>query len=449
MRKFATYIRQHPNDSAAYSLILRQSLLKVNKWLFWTFFISIFAPTVLSVQLGSIRLTLYRITLLIFLAFSIPAILKSAKPKLKNPNFYIVIYAIWAALALTVNHGLEMVETSGIYFIEVVGPFFITLAYCNTVKKIQKVVWAYLLTVCLTLLVTLPETLTGFNWLYKTLGSSGTPGAHIGKRMGLHRAFGSFDHPILQGVYAGTAIGLAWFTVKKKFVFIAALVATITSVSSGAIASVFIQFMLIGWETFTKSVTKRWRLLLIILIIIYILIDLISNRPAMRAILTNLTMSPHTAYWRMMIWEYGMDNVWGSPIFGIGHHDWVRPYWMYSGSMDAFWLVSMVRYGLPAFFFYATSFLIVIFGLLSYKSPTKEILLMRRGWLCGMIGLAISSCTVHLWNNAFIFVNFYLGLGAAMLIVFRRESKMLKMEQLKQSDRDSSMQSDNKRTDKS
>lgn len=397
--------------------------MKVDKRLFWLFFISIFTPTVLSVSLGGLRLTLYRITLLIFLTMALTSILKICKPSWKNPSFLMLCYTIWAALALMVNHGpMEKLETSGVYFIEVFGPYLITFVFCQNLANIKKVVYAYLASVTLTLLITLPEAITGINWLQKLLGVN-LP--FIGMRGGLHRAYGTFDHPILQGVYAGTALGLAWFLAQRKFI-VGTVIATITSMSSGALVALIIQAMLITWEKITKNVKKRWGILLILILVFYFAVDLFSNRSAMRAILTNMTMSPHTAYWRMLIWEYGMQNVWENPIFGIGFHDWERPSWMYSGSMDAFWLVSMVRYGLPAFIMYAGAYLVVIFGLFKIKAPTKEILLLRRGWLCGMIGLAVSSCTVHLWNNSLVFINFYLGLGAAMLVVFQREAKRYK-----------------------
>lgn len=392
-----------------------------NKVLFWVFFVGIFFPTTLSIGLGGLRLTVYRVALIIFLLTSASHIAKICKPSFKNPGFLLVIYTAWAWLALIINHGFsEKLETSGIYFIEVLGPFVITVTYCNTLARIKKVVSIYLVCVAMTLLITIPETLTNINWLQKVIGVNHSGG--ISPRMGLYRSYGTFDHPILQGVFASSAVGFAWFLGRYPL-FLGALLATITSVSSGAILSVFIQFMLLGWERFSRAINNRWGVLLGILVVSYIAIELVSSRSAMRAILTNLTLSPHTAYWRMIIWDYGMQNAWANPIFGIGFHDWVRPSWMYSGSMDAFWLVSMVRYGFPAFIAYASAYLIIIYKLYKLKLIDKQRVMIRRGWLAGMIGLAVSSCTVHLWNNSLIFINFYLGLGASILFVFMRDQK--------------------------
>lgn len=401
--------------------------------MFWAFFASIFFPTTLSINAGSLRLTIYRIVLIVFIVSSLGFIAKLCKPSLKSPAFLFLSYSIWAMLALAVNHGFtDSLESGGVYLIEVLGPFAITVAYCNSFERIKKLVFVYVSCVCLTLLVTLPETLTNINWLQKILGGHYSGG--MTPRMGLHRSYGSFDHPILQGVFSSTAVGFAWFMGRYPL-FLGSILATITSVSSGAILSVMIQFMIIGWERFSRTINKRWGILITIILIAYFSIEMISNRSAMRAILSHLTFSPHTAYWRMIIWDYGMQNVWANPFFGIGFHDWVRPYYMYSGSMDAFWLVSMVRYGFPAFILYAGAFLIVIYKLYKLKLQEKQRIMIRRGWLTGMIGLALSSCTVHLWNNALVFINFYLGLGAAILTVFSQELKTEK-NSIKSTDRE-------------
>ena len=327
-------------------------------------------------------------------------------------------------LALAVNHGFfDKLESSGVYFIEVLGPFAITFLYCNSSERIKHVVMVYIVCVCCTLLVTLPETLTNTNWLQTILG--GRPSGHMEPRMGLYRSFGTFDHPILQGVFSSTAVGLAWFLGRYRL-FAGTLMATITSVSSGAVFSVLIQFMIIGWERFSRAITNRWGLLLAIVLIGYFSIEFVSNRSAIRAIISHLTFSPQTAYFRILIWEYGMQNVWSNVFFGIGFHDWVRPSFMHASSIDAFWLVSMIRYGIPAFIMYASAYLIVIFKLYKLELVDKQKRMIRRGWLTGMIGLVLSSITVHLWNNALVFIHFYLGLGAAMLVVFSREQRLEK-----------------------
>ena len=79
---------------------------------------------------------------------------------------------------------------------------------------------------------------------------------------------------------------------------------------------------------------------------------------------------------RVHIWHYGTPSVLNYPIFGTGFNDWERPSWM-GGSIDNFWFVCAVRYGIPGFLFMAAGFLSVCFGLgrlgnLSFQSLNAE-----------------------------------------------------------------------------
>ena len=105
---------------------------------------------------------------------------------------------------------------------------------------------------------------------------------------------------------------------------------------------------LIGWEVLTRGIRARWRLLSLGCVLAYFSIDLLSNRTPFHVIVTYLTFNVQTGYNRILIWQYGSAEVLRHPIFGIGLGDWERPAWM-SSSMDNFWLVIAVRYGLPAF----------------------------------------------------------------------------------------------------
>jgi len=399
-------------------------MLKVNNWIFWAFCIGLLSPSTLSFGVGPLRLTIYRIVLIIFIVMNLANFTKAIRLSFKDPNFLMVAYGVWVGLAIMVNHGpTKYVDSIGIYMIELAGPYFLAIGYLNSMQRVRQLIKVYVLIVCCTLLITLPEMLTGFNLAQKILGVP--PGHGVGQRLGLTRSFGTFDHPILQGVFASSALGFAWFTGRYKQ-FGAAFIATVSSLSSGPLVSVFVQFLIMGWEFVSRSLSKRWMKLAIILFIFYWIIEFSSNRSAMTAILTNVTFSSHTAYWRMLIWEHGMNNVWANPFFGIGFDDWERPKFMYTGSMDAFWLVSMVRYGLPAFLMYASAFLLIVYQMFKMKLPTKEMVSLRRGWLTGMVGIIIASATVHLWNNAFIFINFFLGIGMGMLVVFSREMRASK-----------------------
>jgi hypothetical protein len=143
------------------------------------------------------------------------------------------------------------------------------------------------------------------------------------------------------------------------------------------------------------------------------------------ALLSLIVFSPNTAYNRYYIWIYGTDNVADNPFFGIGLNDWVRPRYM-GDSIDNYWLVIMMRYGLPALISYIVAIWLVCRPLFRFRVRDKRLTAIRRGWLCGLAGLCVSAGTVHYWNAAYIYFNFYLGLGLAIAPILkaaaRRES---------------------------
>jgi hypothetical protein len=101
-------------------------------------------------------------------------------------------------------------------------------------------------------------------------------------------------------------------------------------------------------------------------------------------------------------------------LLGIGLGEWVRAPWM-SASMDNFWLVVAVRYGLPAFFFLAAAILLIVIRAARQKNVTPEWESCRMGWIVTIAGTAIGVCTVHLWNNTFGFFMFVVGAGAWLM----------------------------------
>ena len=141
----------------------------------------------------------------------------------------------------------------------------------------------------------------------------------------------------------------------------------------------------------------------------------------MKVFISYLTFSPQSAYNRILIWDYGTAEVARNPLFGIGFGDWARPVWM-SDSMDNFWLVTAVRYGLPALIFLASA--IVLLALRQARANTNDVTVNRHrmAWLAIIIGMAVSGITVHLWNAVFAYFFFLIGTGAWMAYPQKRTS---------------------------
>jgi hypothetical protein len=217
------------------------------------------------------------------------------------------------------------------------------------------------------------------------------------------------------------AFATAWYATKPNLsplrgwaVIIAVILASFVSLSVGAWTMLGMQIALIAWDRITKGMPGRWGILGVAIILMLVVISMLSNRSPVKVFISYASFSARSSYNRILIWEYGTAEVARHPLFGIGLGEWVRAPWM-SSSMDNFWLVIAVRYGLPALIFMAFAILFVVLKASARKDITAEWARCRMGWIVTVAGAAIAACTVHLWNNTFGFFMFFVGAGVWLL----------------------------------
>jgi hypothetical protein len=167
---------------------------------------------------------------------------------------------------------------------------------------------------------------------------------------------------------------------------------------------------LAGWDRMTAGLPGRWMILLAMFIAVLVVVSSLSNRSPVKVFISYASFSAQSSYNRILIWEYGTAEVGRHPIFGIGLGDWIRAPWM-SASMDNFWLVVAVRYGVPALILLVLAIAIIIAKAASQKNCPPEWIACRMAWIITIAGIALASCTVHLWNNTFAFFMFLIGAG--------------------------------------
>ena len=335
-----------------------------------------------------------------------------------------MFHGFWSVLALINYAGIgQGIESGGIYFIEAVGSYLMARCYINSIKTFRYAALAMVSIVTSLLAFVVFESVTGFHLIREifraVLGGPSLP--FIDPRLGLHRAFGSFEHPILYGIFCSSTFGLVVYLNSSKGQFYKYLIkvfivlsATFFSLSSGAFSALGAQFFLVAWEKGTRNIGQRWMILLSIFAMFWTSISLVSNRSPVKVFLTYFTFNPGTAYNRLRIWEYGTAEVGRHPIFGIGLGDWERPAWMISGSMDNFWLATTVRYGIPAFIGLAGACVILITVIAMKRAKSNDFHQARYGWIFSVCGLALAGSTVHFWNALFCLFCFLIGMGTVL-----------------------------------
>jgi O-antigen ligase len=142
----------------------------------------------------------------------------------------------------------------------------------------------------------------------------------------------------------------------------------------------------------------------------WIAVTLASNRGPAKVLISYLSFSAQSSYNRILIWEYGTAEIWRHPLFGLGLGDWIRAPWM-SDSMDNFWLITGVRYGLPALIFLVSALCVLAIRQRSATRGRPDLRPYRMAWLTTIVGLATCGTTVHFWNALFTYFFFLIGMG--------------------------------------
>jgi hypothetical protein len=386
------------------------------------FFLGMMLPTSVGITAGGLRLSAYRIVLVVMFLPMLMILLSGRRVRGNLFDALVLGHCSLALVALIRWGGLQQgIESGGIYIVEFAGAWLMGRVYIRNYADFRAFARAFVLTVVAMVAFTLPEALTSVHILHDGLAaiSGGAPAPFIEQRMGLERTFGPFDHPILYGVFSAAAFSMAWHVVAERrltnFPGMAQVagvgLATFLSASGGPYLVLMMQGFVAAWERVFRGVQGRWLTLLALVALVYLSIDLFSNRTPFHVFVTYFTFSTQSAYNRILLFDYGTAEIMRNPLLGIGLGDWTRPVWM-SDSMDNFWLLIAMRYGLPAW----AMLVGLVLGLVvtaarrqGLPEPWKR---ARHAWAFTLFGIAVAAATVHLWNALFVLFLFLIGAGA-------------------------------------
>ncbi|MEI9995389.1 MAG: hypothetical protein WDM91_12400 [Rhizomicrobium sp.] len=394
------------------------------------FIASLVWPASLAIVLFGLFLPLYRIALLVLLPLSV-ARLARLGARLSAPDLFIAGFAVLQAVSLLIHHGLFAVVSSvdslgvrsqtnvllncGTVMLETLGPYLLARAFIRTPADVSAAARLLILIVGVLAIVALVESVSG-RQLFGGPSYLGTL-----SRFGFHRAAGPFPHPILWGVFAASifALALSRDVVSSRLpvrvgAALVVLAGVATSISSSAFAVVAVQVLLLVWFISTRPLRHRLAIFIAGCVGIYVFIDVFSNRTPVQVLFDYAALNPSTGFYRTIIWQVGWNDFLGSPITGIGYDNWARPVWL-GPTVDAFWLVMLLRYGLlavaPFILGVATSLLRAVRDL---PSPAQaKHLHLAYFWLASVISLIIAGFTVHFWLQSYVEFFFLLGMWGA------------------------------------
>lgn len=343
----------------------------------------------------------------------------------------LLAHVMWNILALFMNSPSQAISFGGSVMLEMYGSYLLARNYIRTPEQFYLVCRGLMLALMFTIPFAIYETQTGQALIPTMIGK--LPGIQSwgdyynflsGRRLGLERSQVIFSHPIHYGLFCASLFSLILIGLKdlispfRRYLFaLLACVGVVASVSSGAILPVALQIGLIIWAWLFRRVGSRWLILCGFFAVCYVVVDLLSNRSPLTVFLSYATLSGLTAYTRIHIFDWGMYNVWANPLFGIGMNDWVRPAWL-TWSVDNFWLLIALRYGIPSFLMLAISYLYLVWKVMRRDFGDYGVVWQfRRAWVFTQVSLILVLCTVDVWSTALSYLFFLFGAGAWMATI--------------------------------
>lgn len=380
----------------------------------------------LFIYIGPMRMSVYRLVLLIFLFPAIIALFSGKVGRIRLPDIAIILICFWTSISYFVLHGVQpMIERVGIVWVETWGSYLIARVYIRTPGAFLKMSRLFFWIAVAMIPSTLIELQTGRNVLIEFFDKFGDSYTNQMKerRLGFDRVQGPFSHPIHFGVFFGSLIGLVFYVIGYHASWIRRVIQTTfislissATLSSGPLAAITAQVFFILWDRILSSVKSRWKLLIILSVIAYIAVDIYSNRSPFEVFIAYFAMNAATAYGRILVWIWGTKSIWENPIFGIGlSGEWERPWWMNSSSVDMFWIVPGMAHGIPAWVFWFLLFFSVFIPVALLKIKSDRVHNYRMGFICSMLGFFAVGWTVHFWDSVYALLLFMIASGIWIL----------------------------------
>jgi O-Antigen ligase len=428
------------NDSALWrrNVLSRRAQRKKTYWPVFLFLTALLVPW--AIFIGELRLSIYRFVLLVMTLPCLVMWMAGKAGRIRTVDIMLLLFSFWCTLSLIVIHGMDLVtQTAGIGFVETVGSYMLARCYIRDADDFYNVTRLLFRIVLFLLPFAIVELVTGYN-IWRALFAAIWPvkiEAQMPGRSGLTRVQMGFDHPILFGMFVASILAPVHLVLgyQKDFLqrcFKTGIVGltSFMSLSAGPVTSLVVQGLLLSWNGLSRAIKFRWQILIGLLAVMYLAIDLVAKRSPL-TILVNFLLFDEGSYWyRLYIWDYGTASVMNHPIFGIGLKPWEHPGWM-SNSIDNFWLLFAVRYGLPAPFLLLLTMLSIVVGLAFKKGLDNKVTEYRTALIIALMGFFVIGWTVDLWDTVYVNLLFLMGSGVWMLDVRSKERVALEAQMLK------------------
>lgn len=376
--------------------------------------LAILVPIEFSLYVGPLFMTASRAYLLVLTFMLLPHL---GQLKLRLFDWFFIGHVIWAVVAFAVIYGPGgSIEMSGSYVLEFLVVYLAARIYLQTIEQIRATIVVIFIMVFLSGAFAFPEAFTGIRFVHEV--ASGITGLNYKfdpeMRMGITRAASFFEHPILYGVFCASSFSLIWFIStpsQRMYRMPIIMFATWLSASSAPLLTLLVQIGLLLIEPYTRKFKRRDKVLGWLVAGFAVFMQIFTGRGVVGLVMM-ITINPGTAYTRRAQWNFAIDDVMRNPWFGFRPELYTRPFWL-APSIDNWWLLIMMRTGIPSVIFIALCALFMWITIARREGPPLFNSL-RTGWGMAMIAIILGAATVTFFGKLQPLFAFYLGMGAAL-----------------------------------
>jgi hypothetical protein len=381
----------------------------------------IFLPEELSFNIFDFRLTFIRLALFLLtpvLLIHLTQLLLSRKRHFVFSDILVVLTLIWMILSPTIVVDLAYsLHHSAPFAFEFCGGYLATRVLLS--ERGQAVSFVNLLchVIAIVALIGLLDALTSkpliHNFLHELTGYARSFDSDY--RLGIFRAMGPTEHPILFGTICSLGFLLAVATpIRAKGLTIAACgLGVLLSLSSAPIQGAILGLGLLTYDRILRFRRKWW--LLIAVGVLGIAASYAFTASPLASIAGRLSLDP-TSYWiRVFQWNTVGTVVLSSPWVGIAFQwpEMVRrlPFFALE-SIDSLWLNLALTYGIPGAVLVGLSMIAV-----ACYPATGPGLTTKESKLASTLGILIAvvvllGFTVDFWETSWMLVGLLIGLRA-------------------------------------
>ncbi len=329
-----------------------------------------FLPEALGFFLFGIRFTpttLAAVILLPSALICLADVTASGRYHFVASDLLMLLALIWMIAAPSVVDGLgRALQTAGSEALRLVVPYTLMRFGLRGREQVHAIVRVFCIVAAVAGLLGILDTVSGRYLLRSGLASitgyefynpEATTAADYNNlhRLGLLRAEGPLDHPIMFGITMCYAFLLSRDLERRCRMFcrVSCGIGLFLSLSSAPWLGIVTGLALATYDGIAHF-PRRWLALIAVGSLMLVAIFIISNDPVAWFI-GHLTLDPMTGWYRMLTWHLAGELISQSPVFGIGlEENWQRPEWMgFSNSVDALWLRLAMKYGIPGSLFVA------------------------------------------------------------------------------------------------